>query len=228
MVVDHAIELDTSTREELMEAMRELTKLDNPNSAAQLKEWLAKCGLETDTLGKKTEAAMIKDAPPELQKVLSLRLQLSKSSVKKYTAMRDCVCADGRARGMFFFYGAARSGRWAGRLIQMQNLPQNHIAELEATRELVRSGDYDAIHMLYDDVADMLSQLVRTAFRPSTGRKFIVSDFSAIEARVLSFMAGEQWRLDVFNNNGDIYCASASQMFGVPVETHGVNGHLRK
>ena len=228
MVVDHAIEMDAKSREELMEAMRELTNLENPNSAAQLKEWLAKCGIETDTLGKKTVAALIKEAPPELQKVLALRLQLSKSSVKKYTAMHDCVCADGRARGMFFFYGAARSGRWAGRHIQLQNLPQNHLPDLEAARELVRQGDYDAIRTLYNDVPDTLSQLVRTAFIPSPGRKFIVSDFSAIEARVLSFLAGEQWRLDVFANNGDIYCASASQMFGVPVVKHGINGNLRQ
>lgn len=228
MVVDHAIEMDAKSREELMEAMRELTNLENPNSAAQLKEWLAKYGIETDTLGKKTVAALIKEAPPELQKVLALRLQLSKSSVKKYTAMHDCVCADGRARGMFFFYGAARSGRWAGRHIQLQNLPQNHLPDLEAARELVRQGDYDAIRTLYNDVPDTLSQLVRTAFIPSPGRKFIVSDFSAIEARVLSFLAGEQWRLDVFANNGDIYCASASQMFGVPVVKHGINGNLRQ
>ncbi|MBQ3268371.1 MAG: DNA polymerase [Clostridia bacterium] len=228
MVVDNAIEMDARSREELMEDMRELTNLENPNSATQLKEWLGKCGLETDTLGKKTVAAMIKEAPPELQKVLALRLQLSKSSVKKYTAMRDCVCSDGRARGMFFFYGAARSGRWAGRHIQLQNLPQNHLPDLESARELVRHGDYDAVRTLYNDVPDTLSQLVRTAFIPSPGRKFIVSDFSAIEARVLSFLAGEQWRLDVFANNGDIYCASASQMFGVPVVKHGINGNLRQ
>lgn len=228
LVVDHAIEMDVRSRQELMEAMRELTNLENPNSTAQLKEWLGKCGVETDTLGKKIVAAMIKEAPPELQKVLALRLQLSKSSVKKYTAMHDCACADGRARGMFFFYGASRSGRWAGRHIQLQNLPQNHLPDLEAAREIVRRGDYDALRILYNDVPDTLSQLVRTAFIPSPGRKFIVSDFSAIEARVLSFLAGEQWRLDVFANNGDIYCASASQMFGIPVEKHGVNGHLRQ
>ena len=228
LLVDHAIEMDSCSKQELMEAMRELTNLQNPNSTAQLKEWLGKCGLTTDTLGKKAVAAMIKDAPPELQRVLSLRLQLSKSSVKKYQAMHDCVCTDGRARGMFFFYGASRSGRWAGRHIQLQNLPQNHLPDLEDARELVRKGDYEMMKILYDDVPDTLSQLVRTAFIPATGRKFIVADFSAIEARVLSFIAGEQWRLDVFANNGDIYCASASQMFKVPVEKHGVNGHLRQ
>ena len=171
---------------------------------------------------------MLKTAPPQLAEVLELRQQLAKSSVKKYQAMKNAVCSDGRAHGMFQFYGANRSGRWAGRLIQLQNLPQNHIPDLEQARELVKSGNYTAIELLYEDIPDTLSQLIRTAFVPKAGMKFIVSDFSAIEARVLSWLAGEQWRLDVFKNGGDIYCASASQMFRVPVEKHGVNGHLRQ
>ena len=227
-VVENAIAFDERSRQELSSEMKKLTDLENPNSVVQMKNWLADNGLETDTLGKKAVAAMIKDAPPELQKVLTLRQQLAKSSVKKYTAMKDCSCADGRARGCFQFYGASRSGRWAGRHIQLQNLPQNHLPDLEDARALVKAGDYDAIGMLYGDVPDTLSQLIRTAFVPRPGYKFIVADFSAIEARVLSFLAGEKWRMDVFENNGDIYCASASAMFGVPVEKHGQNSHLRQ
>ena len=184
--------------------------------------------METDTLGKKAVAELLKTAPPELQKVLTLRQQLAKSSVKKYQAMETAVCADGRARGMFQFYGANRTGRWAGRIIQMQNLPQNHLDDLAEARSLIRSGDFDAVEMLYEDVPDTLSQLIRTAFVPQDGRKFIVADFSAIEARVIAWLAGETWRQEVFAEGKDIYCASASQMFGVPVEKHGINGHLRQ
>jgi DNA polymerase len=227
-LVENAMKMDVLSKDELTAAMKHLTGLDNPNSVQQMKEWLVNKGVEVDTLGKKAVAAMLKEAPPGLRKVLSLRQQLSKSSIKKYQAMSDCVCADGRARGMFFFYGASRSGRWAGRHIQLQNLPQNHIGDLEEARALVRSGDYQAVKVLYGDIPDTLSQLIRTAFIPKSGMKFIVADFSAIEARVLSFLAGEQWRLDVFANNGDIYCASASQMFKVPVERNGMNAHLRQ
>ena len=208
--------------------MQELTSLENPNSVQQMKQWLSENGLETDTLGKKAVSELLKTAPPQLAEVLELRQQLAKSSVKKYQAMRNAVCSDGRAHGMFQFYGANRSGRWAGRLIQLQNLPQNHIPDLKQARELVKSGNYEAIELLYDDIPDTLSQLIRTAFVPKAGMKFVVSDFSAIEARVLSWFASEKWRLDVFKSGGDIYCASASQMFRVTVEKHGVNGHLRQ
>lgn len=227
-LVKQAIDMDGRSRTELTAAMKKLTELDNPNSVQQMKQWLSDNGLETDTLGKKMVAELIKTAPPELQNVLALRQQLAKSSVKKYQTMENAVCEDGRARGMFQFYGANRTGRWAGRLIQMQNLPQNHLPDLEQARALVRVGDYDAIELLYDDVPDTLSQLIRTAFVPRPGAKFIVSDFSAIEARVIAWLASEQWRQDVFAKGGDIYCASASQMFKVPVEKHGVNGHLRQ
>ena len=227
-LVQEAIAIDGRSRSELTAAMKKLTELDNPNSVQQMKQWLADNGLETDTLGKKAVAELLKTAPPELAEVLTLRQQLAKSSVKKYQTMRNAVCADGRARGMFQFYGANRTGRWAGRLIQMQNLPQNHLEDLAEARALVRCGEFDALKMLYEDVPDTLSQLIRTAFVPQENRKFIVSDFSAIEARVIAWLAGEQWRQDVFAKGGDIYCASASQMFKVPVEKHGVNGHLRQ
>ena len=227
-VVDNAISFDERSKALLSAKMQSLTSLENPNSVQQMKQWLSENGLETDTLGKKAISELLKTAPPQLAEVLSLRQQLAKSSVKKYQAMKNAVCSDGRARGMFQFYGANRSGRWAGRLIQLQNLPQNHISDLEQARELVKSENYAAMEMLYDDIPDTLSQLIRTAFVPKAGMKFIVSDFSAIEARVLSWLAGEDWRLDVFENGGDIYCASASQMFCVPVEKHGVNGHLRQ
>lgn len=227
-LVRQAIQMDGRSRSELTQAMKELTSLDNPNSVQQMKQWLADNGLETDTLGKKAVAELLKTAPPELQKVLTLRQQLAKSSVKKYQAMETAVCADGRARGMFQFYGANRTGRWAGRIIQMQNLPQNHLEDLSEARGLVRCGDFEALEMLYEDVPDTLSQLIRTAFVPQENRKFIVADFSAIEARVIAWLAGEKWRQDVFAEGKDIYCASASQMFGVPVEKHGVNGHLRQ
>ena len=227
-LVWQAIQMDGRSRSELTQAMKELTSLDNPNSVQQMKQWLADNGVETDTLGKKAVAELLKTVPPQLQKVLTLRQQLAKSSVKKYQAMETAVCADGRARGMFQFYGANRTGRWAGRIIQMQNLPQNHLDDLTEARGLVRAGGFDALEMLYEDVPDTLSQLIRTAFVPQGNRKFIVADFSAIEARVIAWLAGEKWRQDVFAEGKDIYCASASQMFGVPVEKHGVNGHLRQ
>ena len=228
VLVEQAIAIDERSREELSAKMRQLTALENPNSVHQMKEWLTKHGLEVDSLDKKAVKELLKTAPPELAEVLELRRQLAKSSVKKYQAMQNAVCADGRARGMFQFYGANRSGRWAGRLIQLQNLPQNHMAHLEDARSLVRSGDYAMLSALYDSVPEVLSELIRTAFVSREGYKFIVSDFSAIEARVLSFLAGESWRLKVFAENGDIYCASASAMFHVPVEKHGQNAHLRQ
>lgn len=227
-LVKNAIAFDEKSKAELSEKIQELTNLDNPNSVQQMKQWLADNGLEMDSLGKKEVAAVLKTAPESLRTVLTLRQQLAKSSVKKYQAMENAVCEDGRARGMFMFYGANRTGRFAGRIIQLQNLPQNHMPDLEQARGLVRDGNYTAAELLYDDIPDTLSQLIRTAFVPRPGMKFVVSDFSAIEARVLSCLAGEKWRSEVFANNGDIYCASASAMFGVPVEKHGVNGHLRQ
>lgn len=227
-VVENAISFDAKSKAELAEKVRKLTNLDNPNSVVQMKQWLADNGLEMDSLGKKEVAQAVKTAPKELAEVLLLRQQLAKSSVKKYQAMQNAVCEDGRARGMFQFYGANRSGRWAGRMIQLQNLPQNHMPDLKQARGLVESGNYAAMEFLYDDIPDTLSQLIRTAFVPRTGMKFVVADFSAIEARVLSYLAKESWRSEVFQNNGDIYCASASAMFGVPVEKHGENGHLRQ
>lgn len=226
--VEQCIEIDRVSRDSLTAAMQELTELDNPNSVVQMKGWLADNGLETDTLGKKAVAALMKEAPDHLAEVLALRQQLAKSSVKKYQAMQNSVCADNRVRGMFQFYGANRTGRFAGRLVQLQNLPQNHMSDLAEARGLVRCGDYDALDMLYDDIPDTLSQLIRTAFVPPADKNFIVADFSAIEARVIAWFAGEAWRSEVFKSGGDIYCASASQMFGVPVEKHGINGHLRQ
>ena len=226
--VKQAIAADEISHTKLMSQMQEITELDNPNSVQQMKGWLAENGLETDTLGKKAVAELLKDAPDDLSEVLKLRQQLAKSSVKKYTAMENAVCGDSRARGMFQFYGANRTGRFAGRLVQLQNLPQNHMPDLKEARGIVKSGDHETLEMLYEDIPDTLSQLIRTAFVPKEGNKFIVADFSAIEARVLSWLAGEQWRNEVFANGGDIYCASASQMFRVPVEKHGVNAHLRQ
>lgn len=227
-VVENAIQIDAISKEELLSAMKEITKLENPNSVLQMREWLLERGVETDSLDKKAVATMMKDADEELYEVLSLRQQIAKSSVKKYQAMENVVCDDGRVHGMFQFYGANRSGRWAGRLIQLQNLPQNHMPDLEEARALVRCGDYEALSMLYDSVPNVLSELIRTAFIPKENCKFVVADFSAIEARVLSWLSGEEWRTEVFRNNWDIYCASASAMFGVPVEKHGVNSHLRQ
>ena len=226
-LVRGAIDIDERSREELTARLQELTMLDNPNSVQQMKDWLAANGLQTDTLGKKQVAELLKTAPEPLKSVLVLRQQLAKSSVKKYQAMENAVCADGRVRGCFQFYGA-RTGRWAGRNIQLQNLPQNRMPDLEQARSLVRAGDYDSVRLLYDSTPDVLSQLIRTALIPSPGKTFFVSDFSAIEARVIAWLAGEQWRQQVFAEGKDIYCASASQMFGVPVEKHGVNGHLRQ
>ena len=226
--VKQCIDLDAETRDSLTTSMRELTELDNPNSVAQMKTWLSDNGVETDTLGKKAVAALIGETDGNVSEALLLRQQLAKSSVKKYQAMENAACADGRCRGMFQFYGANRTGRFAGRLVQLQNLPQNHMPDLDAARALVRSGDTDALSMLYDDIPDTLSQLIRTAFIPKDGCRFYVADFSAIEARVIAWYAGEAWRTEVFRSGGDIYCASASQMFKVPVEKHGVNGHLRQ
>lgn len=227
-LVQQAIRMDTRSREELTSAMKELTNLDNPNSVAQMKTWLSEHGLATDSLDKKAVVELMKTSPPELTHVLSLRQQLAKSSVRKYQAMETTVCADGRARGMFQFYGANRTGRFSGRHIQLQNLPQNHLPDLANARALVRSGDFDAVSLLYEDMPDTLSQLIRTAFIPREGTHFLVADFSAIEARVIAWFAGESWRQKVFAKGGDIYCASASQIFKVPVEKHGINGHLRQ
>ena len=227
-LVREAIAMDGVSGHELSDAMKSLTALENPNSVSQMKAWLAANGLHTDTLGKKTVTELLKTAPERLREVLLLRQQLAKSSVKKYQAMENAVCSDGRARGMFQFYGANRTGRWAGRLIQMQNLPQNHLSDLSQARALVRTGNREAVKLLYEDIPDTLSQLIRTAFVAPEGKKFIVADFSAIEARVIAWMAGETWRQQVFADGKDIYCASASQMFGVPVEKHGINGHLRQ
>ena len=227
-LVDSAIQMDMRSRTELTEQMQKLTCLENPNSVQQMKKWLAEHDVLTESLGKKQVTALLKDCPPDLKEVLILRQQLAKSSVKKYIAMRNAACADGRVRGAFQFYGANRSGRWAGRNVQLQNLPQNHMEELAEARECVRRGDYEAVQQRYGSVPDVLSELIRTAFVPSAGKKLIVSDFSAVEARVIAWLAGEQWRMEVFERGGDIYCASASQMFGVPVEKHGVNGHLRQ
>lgn len=226
--VEKAISLDADSRSQLMQSMKEQTGLDNPNSVVQMKEWLSDNGLEMETLGKKAVAEAIKNTSDDLADVLSLRQQLAKSSVKKYQAMQNAVCSDNRARGMFQFYGANRTGRFAGRIVQLQNLPQNHIEDLAEARSLVRSGDTDALELLYDDIPDTLSQLIRTAFIPEKGKQFIVADFSAIEARVIAWFAGEGWRIKAFGDGEDIYCASASKMFGVPVEKHGVNGHLRQ
>ena len=226
-LVRNAIAIDTQSREELTSKLQELTMLENPNSVQQMKDWLADNGLETETLGKKQVAELLKTAPEPLRSVLVLRQQLAKSSVKKYQAMETTVCADGRVRGCFQFYGA-RTGRWAGRNIQLQNLPQNKMPDLEQARAIVRAGDYDGVRMLYDSAPDVLSQLIRTAFVPRSGHTFFVADFSAIEARVIAWLAGEDWRQQVFADGKDIYCASASQMFGVPVEKHGINGHLRQ
>lgn len=228
VMVENAILFDERSRSDLTASMQDITGVDNPNSVAQMKQWLSDNGVETESLGKKNVAKLIEDTDGKVEDALRLRLQLAKSSVKKYQAMQNAVCKDGRAHGMFQFYGANRSGRWAGRLIQLQNLPQNHMKDLAEVREIVRSSDYETMELLYDDIPDALSQLIRTAFVARDGYKFIVSDFSAIEARVLAFLAGEKWRSKVFAEGKDIYCASASQMFSVPVEKHGINSHLRQ
>ena len=228
-VVNNAISFDGRSKETLTASMQAITGLENPNSVQQMKQWLAYNGVEADTLDKKAVKELIHNSDNQtVQTALRLRQQLAKSSVKKYQAMQNAVCRDGRARGMFQFYGANRSGRWAGRLIQLQNLPQNHLPDLEQARQYVMDGDYEMLELLYDSVPAVLSELIRTAFIPRPGYKFIVSDFSAIEARVLAHLAGETWRSRVFTEGKDIYCASASQMFGVPVEKHGINSHLRQ
>lgn len=227
-LVRQAIYMDARSREELITAMKEFTQLENPNSVQQMKEWLAENGLMTESLDKKAIAELMKSAPPELCRVISLRQQLAKSAVKKYQAMQNAVCADNRARGLFRFYGANRTGRFSSKIVQLQNLARNSMSDLDEARAIVRSGDYESVSMLYEDVPDTLSQLVRTAFIPPEGKLFYVADFSAIEARVIAWLAGEKWRMELFKNGGDIYCMSASQMFNVPVEKHGVNGHLRQ
>lgn len=227
-LVTNAIDIDAKKKRALLKRMQMKTGLDNPNSVLQMKTWLSDRGIETESLDKKAVKGLLLEVEKNVAEVLSCRQQLAKSSVSKYTAMSNMVCADSRARGCFMFYGANRSGRWAGRGIQLQNLPQNHMDDLDEARALVRDGNFTALELLYDNVPEVLSELIRTAFVPKPGYKYIVSDFSAIEARVLSFFAGEQWRMDVFKEGKDIYCASASQMFKVPVEKHGVNGHLRQ
>ena len=227
-LADKAINLDAKAKEELTAEVQKLTGVENPNSVYQLLDWLETQGDKSDSLGKAQVQELIKTAKEPVKSVLQLRLQLSKSSVKKYTAMKNTACSDNRARGMFSFYGASRTGRWAGRNVQLQNLPQNHLPDLSEARELVKYGSFEDIQMLYDDVPDTLSQLIRTAFIPRQGMKFIVADFSAIEARVIAWLAGEEWRMKAFANGEDIYCASASKMFGVPVVKHGENGHLRQ
>ncbi|EJU25202.1 DNA polymerase [Selenomonas sp. CM52] len=227
-LVDNAIAVDARSREELTDRMKRLTGLDNPNSVQQMKGWLSQHGMETDSLDKKAVLELLKNAPPELSEALSLRQQLAKSSVRKYIAMKNVTSADHRARGTFRFYGANRTGRFSSKNIQLQNLPQNHLADIEYARALVRQSDFESLNILYDSVPDVLSQLIRTAFIPKEGRKFIVADFSAIEARVLSWLAKEQWRMDVFANDGDIYCATAGRMFHCNVVKHGENGHLRQ
>ncbi|RFD75809.1 XRE family transcriptional regulator [Gardnerella vaginalis] len=228
LFVESAIKLDLEVKTHLMSELKHITGLENPNSVLQMRSWLKEHGLEMESLGKKEVAKELKTVGKELAEVLRLRQQLAKSSVKKYTAMKNAACMDYRERGMFRFYGANRTGRFAGRLVQLQNLPQNHLPDLEEARSLVKQGNVEALEMLYEDIPDTLSQLIRTAFIPRTGFKFIVADFSAIEARVLAWLAGEKWRMRVFAEGKDIYCSSASQMFGVPVEKHGVNGHLRQ
>lgn len=223
-----AVQCDNQYREFYLRQAREITGLENPNSVLQLRDWLWERGVELDSLSKNAVQDLLPDTDGDVRKVLSLRQELAKSSVKKYTAMENLVCRDSRGRGLIQFYGASRTGRYAGKLLQVQNLPQNHLPDLETARALVQSGNFDALEMLYDSVPNVLSELIRTAIVPKKGCRFIVSDFSAIEARVLSWFAGEQWRLDTFTQGGDIYCASASQMFGVPVEKHGINGELRQ
>lgn len=223
-----AIQIDETISNKLSKEMCRVTGVENPNSVYQLLDWLETQGLKSDSLGKKEVQELIKTADEPVRTVLAMRLQLSKSSVKKYQAMKIAVCNDSRVRGMFSFYGASRTGRYCSKIIQIQNLPQNHLPDLSEARGLVKTGDVEMVSLLYDDIPDTLSQLIRTAFVPRKGYKFIVSDYSAIEARVIAWLADEKWRIDAFANNEDIYCASASKMFGVPVVKHGINGHLRQ
>ena len=227
-MVRNAIAMDGRSKSELSAAMQELTELENPNSVQQMKQWLSENGVETDSLDKKAVAGLLKKVPEPLKTVLTLRQQLAKSSVKKYQAMENAVCADSRAHGMFAFYGANRTGRFSGRIIQLQNLYKNTMPDLAQARELVRCGDFEALEILYDSVPEVLSELIRTAFVPQDGRKFIVADFSAIEARVLAWLAGEKWVSEVFEKGGDIYCETASRMFHCKVEKHGENADLRQ
>lgn len=205
-----------------------LTGLENPNSVAQLKAWLTENGVEIESLSKKAVSALVDETDGDIQEMLHLRLLMSKTSVKKYEAVMRSVCKDNRVRGMMRFCGASRTGRWSGQILQVQNLPQNHSPDLTLARDIVKDGDFELLDMTFGNVPNVLSELIRTVLIPKPYLRFIVADFSAIEARVLSWLAGEQWRLDTFRNGGDIYCASASQMFRVPVEKHGVNGHLRQ
>ena len=228
MLVDHAVTCDTEYREQVTKRAYELSGLENPNSPAQIKDWLADRGVQVDSLSKKAVAGLIKETDGEVLEMLKLRLLMAKTSVKKYEAIKRSVCSDGRVHGLLQFYGANRTGRWAGRLVQVQNLPQNHLEDLSLARDLVKGGDYEMLDLLYDSVPGVLSELIRTAFIPKPGCRFIVADFSAIEARVLAWLSGENWRLETFKEGGDIYCASASKMFGVPVVKHGENGHLRQ
>ena len=227
-LVENAVQIDAITKDKLMDRLKALTGLENPNSVAQMKAWLKECGVETESLDKKSVMVLLTTVQSPISDVLMLRQQLAKFSVKKYQAMQNTICSDGRARGMFQFYGANRTGRFSGRHIQLQNLPQNHLSDLKCARDLVWQGNYAALEMLYDSVPDVLSQLIRTAFIPKAGRKFIVADFAAIEARVLSWLAKERWRMDVFEGDGDIYCATAGRMFHCNVVKHGENGHLRQ
>lgn len=228
-LVNNAIDISDKTTLILKNTLQKLTNLENPNSVMQLKNWLKEQGLEVEDLGKKNVQNIIKNAPSDLiNLVLALRLQTSKSSIKKYEAIKNCKCSDSRVRGMFQFVGATRTGRYASKFVQLQNLRQNHLSNLSDIRELIKNGDIEALNLLYDDIPDVLSQLIRTAFIPKKDHKFIVADFSAIEARVLAWYAGETWVLDAFKNGEDIYCATASKMYGVPVVKHGINGDLRQ
>ena len=232
-LVEQAITCDMMLSEEMTAKAYELTGLENPNSVSQLKGWLTERGIDVDSLGKKNVTALIKDLDKhsidsEALEMMRLRLQMAKSSVKKYQAADRYICLDGRAHGLFQFSGANRTQRWAGRGIQLQNLPQNHISTLDEARELVKLGCFDMVESIYGNTPDILSQLIRTMLIPKEGCEFIVADFSAIEARVLAWLAGEQWRMDAFKRGDDIYCASASQMFGMPVVKHGINGELRQ
>jgi len=228
-MVKSAIAVDKAFKKEHTEELKRLTGLENPNSVAQLKEWLAAAGVECEKVDKATVSDLRKSVTsPTVRRALELRQLLGKTSTKKYEAMASAACNDHRVRGLTQYYGAARTGRWAGRLIQLQNLPQNHLDNIGEVREIVKAGDLEMLEMLYDSVPDTLSQLIRTALVAKPGHTFLVSDYAAIEARVIAYLAGEQWRMDVFADGGDIYCASASKMFGVPVVKHGVNGHLRQ
>lgn len=227
-LVSQAVQCDNEFREHTTARAYELTGLENPNSIPQVKDWLADRGVVVESLDKKAIRHLLTDADGEVLEVLKLRLLMAKTSVKKYEAIQRSVCRDGRVHGLLQFYGANRTGRWAGRLVQVQNLPQNHIPDLALARSLVKRGEFEQVDMLYDSTPGVLSELIRTAFVPKRGSRFIVADFSAIEARVLAWLSGEEWRLDTFSQGGDIYCASASKMFGVPVVKHGINGELRQ